>query len=1113
MTAVSGIENWLADIGLQRYAKVFEEAEIDVDTLPELLEEDLKELGLPLGPRRKIWGAITRAVAASQPDILREDAKMPLAATAERRHLTVMFVDLVGSTEMVMRLDAEDMREVITQYQQAVASVVDAYAGFVATLLGDGMLCYFGWPHANEDDTDRAVRAGLAVIEATQQITTPDGAALASRVGIASGVVVVGDLTGGGARQEAAAIGETPNLAARLQSVAEPNQLVIPGEMLPLLGATFKITSLGAHDLKGIGRPIEAFVVDGETSAKSRFEARRTGSLIPIVGRENEIETVLNRWAQAQTGQGQMILLSGEAGIGKSRTVQAVMDASLADDHTRLIYQCSPYHTESAFYPFVQQLSDAARFTTEDTTEDRLDKIEALFNGSPAIHGVIALLLGLDGSTRYGKTDGTPAQQRAHMMQALVEILLRMARRKPVLLVFEDLHWIDPTSLELLDFILAALPGQRILILATARPPFDHDFGPVPNITRLQLNRLTKGMTYAIVAKLTGEKPLPEKIMNIIVRRTDGVPLFIEELTKTILESGALTEGESGYLVNDSLGDFAIPATLQDSLMARLDRLAPIKEIAQIAACVGRVFSHQLMTKICEIPEVELDDAFDQLVAAELIHQHGVAPQVQYIFKHALVRDAAYESLVKERRTVFHKRILAALEAEPDTAPELLATHAEAARLTDRAITLWQAAGKAAISRPAYKEGETHLRRAIALNAPKVATDDKAALATAIALKVQLFVALSPGKGLWSDEAVATLEEALDMADKVGETPLRGDIIYGLLMSSYFRGRLETSIARADELKGLAEVSGDTAQLLVAKRLAAIGRLKMGRFIESQPYLDEAEALSEQVASENLAARFGHDPIVGLQIYQSLGATFRGQTQRANIYRKNAEDRARIIGHTNTTCAMLGLFVICAHVANDVTAERRHLSILRPLINEHNVASSHLWAEATYALLRMADGDALGLDAFRITEAKMLDVGIRLLVPGNRVVAARRALALGLVKDAKALADDAENMMNETGEKSWLPDLHRLRAGFAIAEHDMGRAEDHLKAAISLAQLGGGTLWEIRAAIDLAKLYHSAGRNGEVSQVIAPLFDLVLPGDCPLEMQAATQLKQMLATA
>lgn len=1105
------IKNWLTEMGLEKYVAVFEAAEIDFDTLPELFEDDLKELDLPLGPRRKIWSAIARMAAPLKSNPTHANAKpvnigAPPAAHAERRHLTVMFVDLVGSTEMVMRMDAEDMREIITKYQHAVAEVVDAYKGFVATLLGDGMLCYFGWPHADEGDTERAVRAGLSIIEATKKIIAPDGNALASRVGVASGVVVVGDLIGGGARQEAAVVGETPNLAARLQGVAEPNQLVVPGDVLPLLGATFELSSLGAQKLKGVNRSVEAFVVKGETTVESRFAARRTGSLTPIVGRASEIDKIMDCWSFAQSGHGQAIVLTGEAGIGKSRIIQAVSDAVKADDHIRVTYQCSPYHTDSAFYPFIRQLNQAAGFTTDDTNDGRLTKIETMVNGDLKSSAMIALLLGIDGTARYGEIDDTPNRQRANLIQTIVALLSGKARDAPLLLIVEDLHWIDPTSLELLECLLEALPNQKIMLLASTRPSDNHSFGAHQPVTQLALNRLSKNMTYAIVAKLTGGKVLPDEIMQIIASRTDGVPLFVEELTKTLLESGALKEDETSYQVNGSLSDIAIPATLHDSLTARLDRMNPIKEIAQIAACIGREFSHRLMTQICEISATELEDSLAQLIAAELIYQSGPPAQSRYQFKHALVRDAAYESLLKTRRTVFHKRILTALETEPDSAPELLAAHAEAAQLTDRAIELWGVAGKAAISRPAYKESEAHVRRAIALNKPKVALGDKTALSKALSLQVQLYVALTPDQGLWADETVATLEEALMLADKVGDTPLRGDIICGLLLSTYFRGNLELSIARADELNILATASNDLAQLLVAKRLTAIGRLKMGWHTEAQPLLDEAEELCDRVADQNLAARFGYDPVAAVKTYQSLNAMFHGKTIRAKNYQLEAEDRARKVAHTNTTCAMLGMAVTCAHVANDIAAERRHLQILRPLIEEHSVSSSRMWAEATFALLQMAEGDPGGLVAYRKAETAMINAKIRLLVPGNRIVAARRAMALGLMDDALEMTLAAETMMNETGEKSWLPDIFRLHATFALKQGNHVEAERNLKIAINLSQENGGTLWELRAAIDLATLYQNLGRFEEAAATIDPVFHKIEPGDCPQEIETAKGL-------
>lgn len=1102
------IDDWLAEIGLEKYTSVFTDAEIDFETLPELVEDDLKELKLPLGPRRRIWGAISRLMAAQDNSPPAPDQSRPAKQDnhAERRHLTVMFVDLVGSTALSARLDAEDMRALIARFQSEIARIVDEHEGFVAQFLGDGVMCYFGWPHASEDDTQRAVRTGLRIIESIQTQFTPDGEPLAVRVGVATGVVIVGDLMMDGGAQEAAAVGETTNLAARLQGVAGPNRLVVSNDARPLLGAAFELSSLGEQNLKGIGKSAEAFLVEGETAVESRFAARRAAALTPIVGRDREIGKILQRWSLAQARQGQLILLRGEAGIGKSRIIQTVTDAVATDEHSRVTYQCSPYHTDSAFYPFIRHVSYAAGFTAADTPKQRLLKMEAVVAGDDKTHALMALLLGLDGAKRYGALDATPEQQRSQMMQMLLSHLKAKAEIHPLLVVFEDLHWVDPTSLELLEMLLESLPDQKIMVLATARPSFDYDFAEGPGVIEILLNRLSQNMTYSIASKVAGGVALPDKIMQIIARRTDGVPLFVEELTKTILESGALEKRGDEYQVKGALSDVAIPATLHDSLMARLDRLGPIKEIAQIAACIGREFSHQLMAQVSKRTGAGLDAALNQLIETGLVHRHGSPPFANYSFKHALVRDAAYDGLLKERRSVYHRRILAALEAGPDAAPELLATHAEAAQLTDRAIELWEAAGKAAIARPAYKEAEAHLRRAIALHAVKVVAGDKDALAKAVTLKMQLFVALSPGIGLWADETVATLEEALVLVEQAGDSPAKGDIIYGLVLSTYFRGSLERSLARSHDLGDLAASSGDVAQLLVAKRTTGIVNLQMGRFSKAQSYLDEAAALCDEVAGRNLAARFGHDPIVGVKIYQSMNAIYQGRTMLADQFRREAEERARTIDHTNTTAAMLGLTLICDHAADDPAAERLHLTNLRMVIAEHAVTASHLWAEVAAALLRLAEGDAGGADAFRKAEATILEANIRLLVPGNCILAARRALALGLKDDAYDFASGVETMMNETGEKSWLAEHHRLQAEFAIIEGDDDRAAKELQTAIQAAYSDGATLWELKAANDLASLYQRTGRAQDALSAIRPVYARIEAGDCPREMKVAADL-------
>jgi class 3 adenylate cyclase/ABC-type transport system involved in cytochrome c biogenesis ATPase subunit len=548
---LSDIGNWLTELGLEKYTLAFSVAEIYFETLPDLTEDDLKEVGLPVGPRRKAWSAIqqlgaTGSTSHEAPTGAAPTKTSPSNTTshsdAERRHLTVMFVDLVGSTEMATRIDAEDMREVINSYQNTVAAIVGRFEGFVAKFMGDGVLCYFGWPRANEDDAERAVHTGLLIIDTVKKMTEADGTPLATRIGIATGVVIVGDMIGSGATQEAAVVGETPNLAARLQAVAEPNQLMLPKETKRLLGTTYKLRSIGDQKLKGISGAMEAFVVEGESVVESRFAAQQSGTLTPIVGRDREIELVLERWALARSGKGQLLIVSGEAGIGKSRITRAVIDEIGRDNHIRMTYQCSPYHADSALYPVIQQMSFAAGITQADTPDERLDKLEALLGADNNALKLVAPLMELDGEGRYGKLDLTPAQQRAQTMQALTGLFVEQAKDRPLLLVYEDLHWIDPTSLELLDLLLNAIADQQIMILSTARPTFEYGFGGHPIVTRFALNRLGKDQIGAIVSKLTDGKALPNEIMEIIASRTDGVPLFIEELTKTILESNALKE-------------------------------------------------------------------------------------------------------------------------------------------------------------------------------------------------------------------------------------------------------------------------------------------------------------------------------------------------------------------------------------------------------------------------------------------------------------------------------------------------------------------------------------------------------------------------------------------
>lgn len=1105
------IVDWLTELGLAKHVPLFVEAEIDFSTLPDIEEDDLKELGLPLGPRKKIWGAIQRlgeipdAVTPARIDI--GTAPTEPASDAERRHLTVMFVDLVGSTEMATRMDAEDMRDVITSYQNTVAGVVSRFEGFVAKFMGDGVLCYFGWPRANEDDAERAVRAGLSIIEAVRKTKAPNGSPLSTRVGIATGVVIVGDLIGSGATQEAAVVGETPNLAARLQGVAGLNQLVVARETQRLLGAIFDLTRLDGQDLKGISGPVDAYRVEGEATVQSRFAARQSGAMTPIIGREREIELMTERWAMARSGQGQLALVTGEAGIGKSRITQAVIDRVANDDHTRMTYQCSPYHADSAFYPVIQQMSFAADIAASDSPDVRLDKLEALLGADQDTLRPVAPLLGLDGVSRYGALDLTPAQQRARTMQALTGLLVRQAADKPVLLVYEDLHWIDPTSLELLDLLLDAIADQPVMILATARPTFEHGFGGHPIVTRFALNRLGKDQIGGIVSKLTNGKALPDEIMEIIAQRTDGVPLFVEELTKTILESGALKEDSERYALDGPLSAIAIPTTLHDSLMARLDRLQPIKEVAQTAACIGREFSHGLLAQISPLPDVELSEAMDGLIAAELIYRRGLPPEATYLFKHALVRDAAYESLLKEKRRAIHTRILGALETDADIAPEVLAVHAEAANLTDRAIDLWEAASKAAIARPAFEEAISHLGRAIALIAPQLENSDTPPFERALALQVPLSMNLLTCRGYTGDETLEAFERALVLADKIGETPMRYSILYGLWVGAAVRGQYADALRTAEALVEQTASSLNTAPLVVANRVAGTSHYWMGNFAEAQRYLDAALANYDPIAHAGLANQFGQDVGVMVHSFQAFNLQALGQTRRAAIHIEEAESLVMSTGHIQTICATL-VQRACQYSqgSGDHSDFERCLNKLTPIAQEYNLTNWMGCTSAMTEVLAAHEGDNTSVARYRKVDAAISAAKFKQGLPHWRVVVARSALSMGLREEAAELALMAQELIDETGEAYALSDLHRLQAAIALADDDRATAERYLATALDVARLQGAKFWELRAAIDLAGLWRDQGRNAEAISLLQPVHDSIAEGDCPEDRATAREL-------
>lgn len=674
---MESLSSWLRDIGLERYGPVFEDNGIDLRSVSLLSESDLEKLGVLLGHRKILLNSISaRDRDESSRTVAREArgtvlTQPSVSALSERRQLTVMFCDLVGSTSLSERFDPEELRDIVCAYQGAASEVIARFDGHIAQYLGDGLLIYFGHPVAHEDDAERAVRAGLGVVAAMSELNARLAenydAHLSVRIGIHTGVVVVGEV-GARERREQLALGDTPNVAARLQALAEPDTVVISERTRQLVGGSFDYEDLGEHSLKGIGQPTRAWHITGLSEAASRFEAATRGGLTPLVGRDQEIGLVIERWQMAQRGEGQVVLLSGEPGIGKSRILSEVHNRLDREVSGTLRLHCSPYHVNSAFYPIIDNFERALKFGHKEAAAAKLDKLEALLveqYGCPLEDvRLIAPILSIPCQDRYGPLAMAPQQQKEETIRALVGVIEAAARRQPTLVIFEDAHWADSATLEVLELLIARVGALPLLMIITHRPEFQHSWSAHRHVSVLTLSRLSRDESGAIVTRVTEGKSLPAEVLEQIIAKTDGVPLYVEELTRSILEAGTLADAGNHYRYIGSTTRTAIPATLRDSLMARLDRVAPVKEIAQIGAAIGREFSYELLSAVANLPKGTLDDALKRLTDSGLAFSCGTGSETVYVFKHALVQDAAYDSLLKSRRRQLHREIAAWYERE-----------------------------------------------------------------------------------------------------------------------------------------------------------------------------------------------------------------------------------------------------------------------------------------------------------------------------------------------------------------------------------------------------------------------------------------------------------------
>jgi class 3 adenylate cyclase/tetratricopeptide (TPR) repeat protein/ABC-type transport system involved in cytochrome c biogenesis ATPase subunit len=1076
---MKGIAEWLASIGLSEYAQRFADNGIDLSVIRDLTEQDLKDLGVLLGHRRRILRAIAEfdGVAPAPTETATEPA---LRDAPERRHLTVMICDLVGSTALSVRLDPEDMRAVIDAYHAACARITRTYDGFLAEFRGDGILAYFGYPLAHEDDAERTVRAGLDIIAAVAQLETRAAEPLAVRIGIASGLVVIGDLGREGALREHAVVGETPHLAARLQALAEPGTIVVAASTRRLLGDLFRLRDLGRHEVKGIAEPVAAWAVEGVSDSESRFEAARAAGLTDLIDRESELDFLLERQRLAWKGEGQIVLIAGEPGIGKSRLVAALAERIAGEPHTRLRYQCSPYHSNSALRPFIAQLERAAGFKADDSSEQRLDKLEAvLAMGASRVEAVaplFAALLSIPFGDRYPPLALSSTQQRRRTLAALLDQFEGLARRRPILLSFEDANWADATSLELLDLTVERVRRLPVLALFTFRPEFEPPWVGLPNVGTLALGRLDRNGVESMVARVTGGRVPPAEVMKQIVAKTDGNPLFVEELTKAVLETGILVEDGEGYRFDGPLPPFAIPETLRDSLMARLDRLAPVKEIGQIGAAIGREFSYSLLCMLVGRDETALKHGLAQLEQAGLVFRRGEPPDAVYSFKHVLVRDAAYESLLKSRRQQLHGQIARALEQGfadiVASQPEIVAHHFTEAGLAEPAIAYWLKAGQQAARRSANAEALNHFARGLDL-LPKI-DDPILRNKSELLLQTSLGHSLRSIKGWSIDSVKHAYTRALELCKESGFDEHTLPAVFGLWTWNFLRAALGEAQTLAEHLVNTAEKADDSVFKVLAHEALGFTSFARGKFAAAHAALERSLSMCEDGKAAAYLDLSAQDPRVHVRLYDGMALWFLGYPDQALRIcaeaRRYADTSQHPFSEAMARTISLRVHQLCGEAAVVAGEADAAIALCEERGFVHYLAMALIlrgWASAQQVEFEKGIAEIqAGLEKERATDALLFETYTLGLLADACIKNERYGQALDFLNRAQLRLDE------ENSERYYAAEIYRLLGETHLrSRQDLDQAERCLCKGLEAAREQKAKSLELRLCVSMYDLY------------------------------------------
>jgi predicted ATPase/class 3 adenylate cyclase len=1115
----NNIEQWLRGLDLAKYVDVFTENEVGLQDLPHLTDDDLKALGLPLGPRRRLLAAAAPLVEPIAAEVSDEPTTR---SQAERRQLTVLFSDLVGSTELSARFDPEEMSTIIRGYQNAVAREIKRFEGHIAKYMGDGVLAYFGYPKAHEDDAERAVRAGLGLVDAVSKVTIPGGETLFARVGIATGAVVVGELIGEGAAQENAVVGETPNLAARLQTLAEPGTVVIAANTQRLLGGLFELVDLAPRRLKGFAEPLSAYRVEGKSHGEDRFEALRGHRLTPLVGREHELGVLVDRFERAREGEGQVVLLGGEPGIGKSRIVHALRGRLANQAYMSLSGYCSPYHTNSALYPVIGLLERAAGFERQDPPAVALAKLEALLAlGTRDLEEAVPLvaeLLAISVGDKYSPLNLTPERQKQRTLEALVDQVAGLARKQPVLAICEDAHWIDPTTLELFGLLIERVQSLPVLFLITHRPEFDPDWKSYPHVMQLSLTRLTRGHGATMLDRITRGKPLPPAIVDEILVRTDGVPLFLEELTSTVLESGRLADAGDHYELAGRLAPIPIPATLHDSLMARLDRLAPVKEVAQIAAVIGREFAYEQLAAVSRFSDSQLTVVLDQLVESGLVFRRGTPPEAIYTFKHALVQDAAYQSLLRATRRQYHAQIAQLFEYQfPDigeTQPELVAHHYTEAEHIERALRYWHQAGRRAARRSANAEAIGHLTRGLEVLSRLPDIPQRTALE--IDFQMSLGPALIAVKGHGAAEVVHTYNRARELCEHIGDTQRLSRVLAGLCAYYTARGPYTTAYEMAERALELAEQREESRLLLRARTNLGVNAFLLGRFTTARAHLEEGIALAaSHPPGESPAQDFG----VTCHAYSALTLFSLGYPDQALARSRAAVKLARDLDLPFSLAFALYIGSFLHKYRREPEAMLAYAEEGVTLCREQSFA---LWlggatAQRGWALAEVGRVEE-GLSEIRRGMNAWLATGAEVAKPYFLAVLADAERRLGQCADGLRRLDEGLAVVEELNDRFYEAEIHRLK-GELMLDRQSGanrrseaeaEAEASYRRALRVARKQSAKSWELRAAMSLARLWRKQDRMEEARAILAPVYEWFTEGLDTEDLSEARALLEIL---